>query len=329
MSCRVFSFALHVAVAAGHGILISPPARPNQDEPIGAKLQPFANAKTVADVGCGGTANSDPGVQRPTVAFTPGSTIEVDWQLTIPHPADVGTPSGVRIAIHYGPTDSFADNVLAGGLVGEEPFPGGPLPAGTGQETSMEVVSTNVQLPLKPCDYCTLQWVWAAQNDGGFYIGCSDISITAGGTLPNFDALPPQTGNVLPGVPASEPLVPDRNAAPPPPGGTVGSNPSANHAEEQCDGLSTGGGFFIGCLWGFAFLFGVRFWLKSREGGTKAPRGSVKLNDGVELRGPADVVPPPPGTTLPSGWLEVMDPATNRAYFYNQSTGETSWRRPV
>ena len=51
-----------------------------------------------------------------------------------------------------------------------------------------ELISTTVTLPAgKLCDYCTLQWIWAARGDGGSYLACADISITTTGLLPDFD----------------------------------------------------------------------------------------------------------------------------------------------
>ena len=90
----------------------------------GTKLQPFAEAKIYADdTKCGGaTKNDDPGVQTPLVAFSPGDQLTVKWRMTIPHPndypldapANAESPgSGVRIAMHYGATDSFGANILA------------------------------------------------------------------------------------------------------------------------------------------------------------------------------------------------------------------------
>ena len=60
------------------------------------KLQPFANARALANAGCGGVENRDPGVQRPTQTFRPGDTVEVQWSLTIPHPDD-NLNTGVRV----------------------------------------------------------------------------------------------------------------------------------------------------------------------------------------------------------------------------------------
>ena len=57
----------------------------------------FEMARVYSNQGCGGTTNKDPGVEIPTVVYTPGATIDVQWKLTIPHPDDVVT-SGIRAA---------------------------------------------------------------------------------------------------------------------------------------------------------------------------------------------------------------------------------------
>jgi hypothetical protein len=58
-------------LARPHAILLEPVSRPNMDVPPGEKL-PFAGIKPLADSGCGGTANNDPGVQRPIEVYRPG-----------------------------------------------------------------------------------------------------------------------------------------------------------------------------------------------------------------------------------------------------------------
>lgn len=45
--------------------------------------------------------------------------------------------------------------------------------------------------------------------------------------------------------------------------------------------------------------------------------------------------PPPPRTTadapppLPNGWTSAMDPSTGCVYYYNEQTGQSSWRHPA
>ena len=76
----------------------------------------------------------------------------MEWKLTIPHPADA-EDSGVRIAIHYGAGDSFAQNILAGGVVGDPPYT--IVSAGEGPTNGL--ITQTVTLPLgKTCDYCQL-----------------------------------------------------------------------------------------------------------------------------------------------------------------------------
>ena len=177
----------------------------------GTKLQPFADAKIYADeTKCGGAVkNKDPGVETPLVAFSPNDVLTVKWRMTIPHPIDypldapdnTASPgSGVRIAMHYGATDSFKDNILAGGVAGDPRV--GTLAAGTSEDDpgrNGEVTAT-VTLGAKTCDYCTLQWIWAANNDGGSYLMCVDLSITAYGQLPDFNAIPSEVGKLVAGA---------------------------------------------------------------------------------------------------------------------------------
>ena len=99
----------------------------------------------------------------------------MQWTLTIPHPAD-NTNSGVRIAIHYDTGDSLEQNILAG-AAGNDPQTGTVSAESGSNGQANSVASTLVQLPAgKTCTHCTLQWIWAAQQDGGSYIGCADIA---------------------------------------------------------------------------------------------------------------------------------------------------------
>ena len=105
---------------AAHAILTIPQPRsyvdtsPGSTDP-GIKLPNFNNVRAVANAGCGGAANVPGGqdinkVETPRQAYRRGEVMRVEWKLTIPHPVDV-IDTGIRVAIHYGPGDSFAQNV--------------------------------------------------------------------------------------------------------------------------------------------------------------------------------------------------------------------------
>jgi|Transcript_15742 hypothetical protein len=169
---------------SGHAHLISPVPRggaitdQTATYPGGnnIKLTPFTNAPGIVNDntdGCGGTQN---GVQSvagtPTATYEPGAQIAVGWSVTIPHDADLVT-TGVRVALKYSATDGYQQNILAGGVTGD---PG----VGTVSSGSTAIETTVVTLPTgKECNPCTLQWVQAAQQDGGYYLNCADIIISS------------------------------------------------------------------------------------------------------------------------------------------------------
>ena len=220
MKLSTLLFVCWARTTVSHAILTTPAPRSGTNTGTGIKLTPFANAATYA-LECGGTNNNDPGVEQPTVAFSPGDTIDMTWRMTIPHAADV-LLDGVRVAVHYGNGDTFADNILAGG-VGNDPQ-AGTVPVAPIDAVRNEDITYQVTLPAgKTCDYCTLQWIWSAQNDGGSYLACADISITTNGQLPNFNNIESEIGKVLPGV--GQPLNGgdggDGGPPPPPPPSTV------------------------------------------------------------------------------------------------------------
>ena len=285
--------------AFGHAIMYSPAPRSNVIvDPInpstGIKIPPYADAKLNADRGCGGATNRDPGVEIPQVVYKPGETITVQWKLTIPHPADVLT-SGIRIAIYYGPTDGFAQNILAGGVVGDPPYT--PLSAGPQQELPVDSIPLQehqVTLPMKTCDYCVLQWVWGAEADGGAYIGCADIAIKSDGNLPDYASLDSQLGRELPD------------------GSGVGTASTG------------GGGIAAAVIIALLLVAAVGFWYFRKRKAAAAERDSV----GIKTAGVA--VPPaaPQGPPLPPGWTQAVDPASGATYYCNGATGQTQWTRP-
>jgi len=261
----------------------------------------------------------------------------VNWTMTLPHALDV-LDTGVRIALHYGtgPGQRFADNILGGELDGDAlgtPIAASPAAAGQG-----DVISQTVRLPTGvTCDYCTLQWVWAARNDNGFYIGCTDLAITADGALPDFDALPPaqrQEGNVLADLPGEVSPVTGGDGD----GSLVGGPADPLAAEEDC-GIGAGGGFGVGTLIGLVFtplflIFYGKYQQPTSERFSRQSRDRDATRDSVEMPSTACVThtatPPPPSSAagLPEGWAEMHDEATQRIYYYHTASGEASWTRP-
>ena len=68
----------------GHAIMTKPAPRPGTNTGSGIKLQPFDDARTIANSGCGGRNNNDPGTTTPLQTYQAGATVEVEWKLTIP-----------------------------------------------------------------------------------------------------------------------------------------------------------------------------------------------------------------------------------------------------
>ena len=94
-----------VATVAAHGVLTDPPAREGAGQGFdpadqGVKLQPFGDARRIANEGCGGTPNGGLAntVKQPTAAYSPGGTLLVKWKVTIPHDVD-RLDTGVRLAL--------------------------------------------------------------------------------------------------------------------------------------------------------------------------------------------------------------------------------------
>jgi len=130
----------------------------------------------------------------PIVAtYKAGTSLVVAWDTTLLHTSS----PGVRIAIQYSSTDGFNNNVLV-----------------NGQDIGiLGTNSINVTLPVgKTSSSAILQWVWASTQDGGYYLGCSDISIVASGNL-TAPTCAASLGNTVfappgPGISGTNPLVP-------------------------------------------------------------------------------------------------------------------------
>jgi len=283
------------------------------------KLTPFGDALSLANGGCGGSRNGDPGVTVPTQSFAPGQTVTVSWSLTIPHPDD-NLDSGVRIAVHYGAGDTFDANVLLGGVVG----------SGQPGTLSAEQLSAAVTLPTgKTCDYCTIQWIWAANQDGGSYIGCADIAITAGGVLPNYAALPSQTGNVLPFVKAAasgpSSIV---SSAPPPPSAGGDTLPAPDNQQQAEPSGSDTTAIVVVVVLVVIALVGAGAFVWHRRQRSPAPTLTKTAQQYAVNQPPPPPPPPPRAPALPPGWSTAVDPASGQTYYLNASTAESQWTPP-
>ncbi|KAJ3139839.1 hypothetical protein HDU90_008737 [Geranomyces variabilis] len=172
-------------LVAAHGILVSPAPRAGQGIAPGPKFAIFPPPADLMAL-CGN--NNNPGPVSAT--FTAGESIPVKWQITIPH---VSKP-GVTISIKYNPGDKF--EALASGL-------------------DVNSVTSTVKLPAdKASDNAVLQWTWASEEDGGFYLECADIAIKPAATAPPKAPEPPV---VAAPAPAPEPPVVVAAPAPEPP----------------------------------------------------------------------------------------------------------------
>ena len=157
----------------------------------------------------------------------PGGTLLVKWKVTIPHDADrLGHGRAARPPLqrdrllrarapraggrrprfplparprrpHHRPHHTHTRaQVLKGCVEGDgncfqddDGIPGkdNAVDAGDGTVEMSQLLT----LPAgKTCSYCVLQWMWAARQDGGFYIGCADIAITEDGNLPDYAQVP-------------------------------------------------------------------------------------------------------------------------------------------
>ena len=279
------------------------------------QLTPFSNAKSIADAGCGGVANQDTGVRQPLPenVFIAGTDIQVQWKLTIPHPADV-EDTGVRIALHYESGSSFECNILKGGLEGDPGFDGPNRRVAAGLETDTtpgQTRSVTVRLPEgQTCDYCVLQWVWAARSDGGFYMNCADISIV------DRDA----NGN---------PLAPNYQIAENPSSELPRNQPAKNYPCVFLDGSSPSSAgatagivilvliLLVGAGAAFYFLKG-----KMGGGGAKAPASKYAVATPPASGGGGG------GGGLPPGWSKSTD-ASGRTYYVNSANGQTQWDPPA
>ena len=151
----------------------------------GVKLEPFSDARVAANQGCGitGVTGTNNGaaytVQRPTQAFRKGTNVQIQWSLTIPHNDD-RIDTGIRVAVHFGPGDSFECNILTGGLEGDPDFDitlqgSQNPPSRPGRRTHPPMLSSLRSSHFRPTRratiaYCSGRGRADRRSAGGYYI---------------------------------------------------------------------------------------------------------------------------------------------------------------
>ncbi|KAJ3163680.1 hypothetical protein HDU86_000274 [Geranomyces michiganensis] len=180
-STAVSALLVLAPLASAHGILVNPAPREGQGIAPGPKFAVFPPPADLMAL-CGSNNNAGP----VSATFTAGETVPVKWAVTIGH---VSAP-GVTISIKYNPNDPF--EVLAKGL-------------------DVDTLTASVKLPAdKFSENAVLQWTWASQEDGGFYLECADIAVKPAAKAPEAPK-PPVTE-----APAPKPPVVEAPAPKPP-----------------------------------------------------------------------------------------------------------------
>jgi len=158
----------------------------------------------------------------------------------------------------------------------------------------------------------TLRWMWNSAEGPETYSNCLDLT---------FEAL------VDPGSPGGGS---GDNSG----GGSGTGNAGSTDNSVSGDGGDSGSisGAAVGGVLFLLALGGGAYYMKTRK--PAAPAVNVKTQSPVQLiAGQPQTAPPPPppaatAPSLPAGWVEVQDPTTQRPYFYNATTQESTWLRP-
>ena len=170
--------------AEAHAVMRSPTARAGMAPAapaLGTKLAVFpVPAGVVAGIdrgGCPLDATRAAALQAPEFSYQPGNPVQVLWDVTLSH----STAPGVTIDIRYSVSNlgAFGAMSVASGpglgttaanlLVDEDNISAGNV-AGAHK--------LSVAIPADaPDGLATIRWIWASQDDGGYYVGCSEILV--------------------------------------------------------------------------------------------------------------------------------------------------------
>ncbi len=161
-------------VVDAHGVLISPQARDGMAEGVGTKLSPLTNRDGTIDFEDASTRNSCPlsneeeSMPGDVVAVVnPGQRIYVKYNIGIAHQAAPGVGLAIQI-----PGQTF-DDLRTGFRIVEDNE--GNDATSDGDHFTALIIPDN----LEDTDKAVLQWGWISTSDGGGYIGCADIEISA------------------------------------------------------------------------------------------------------------------------------------------------------
>jgi hypothetical protein len=196
----------------GHAIMTGPTPREGAEmstKDIGVKI----NSQFPLPAGFRTGADACPSANaKGQVTDFPDGQIKVDWKLTIPHKSD----PGVRVAIQFDGENAFTvlqDNI------------------------DVNALTANVDAPAGKSGDAIVQWIWATQEDGGFYVACADVRVGGGGAAPAGGAAVPAAGAAVPAAGAAAPAAgaaaPAAGAAAPAAGAPAAAPAAAPQAPAQ------------------------------------------------------------------------------------------------
>ncbi|KAJ3400009.1 hypothetical protein HDV05_001404, partial [Chytridiales sp. JEL 0842] len=159
-TCITSIIASIITCINAHAVLINPPARQGMAVGTGIKYQGtlLPGSPFLPDsIGCEEFSAPAP----PTATYTLGTALSVEWDITIPHPS----PPGVALHIQTNPQSAF-------------------IPLAEGIDVDLKsynlLIPDNILPAASAGQDVVLRWSWGSVQDGGYYVGCSDLRVVAG-----------------------------------------------------------------------------------------------------------------------------------------------------
>lgn len=278
------------------------------------------------------------GMEATNAAFnaspiTPWKALHVSKELA---PGSPPLPAGREVGRTRAETDAYwARTVCTGAgcpyrMNGAQPqYPGGAYNADSGEcqtgptgalKLTCFIEDSFVIPPTSCIGPATLRWMWNSAEGPETYSNCLDL---------NFEASSNPGG---PGGGSGGDAVGGGGGAGGAGGSIGGIGNSAGGGGDDTGGIS---GAAVGGVLFLLALGGAAYYTRTRK--PAAPAVHVKTESPVQLfsgqQQPATPPPPPlphaAEPPLPVAWAEMQDPTTQRAYYYNASTQESTWLRPT